>query len=90
MVYRALSKPLEVLANNSGKPGSTLRDQVAESMSDSECGWIGWDASGGKIRDLREGAAPVLDPCGVAVGALEAAVSVAVTLLTVEGAVTLA
>ena len=48
--------------------------------------WIGWDANTGEIRDLGTGKM-VIDPALVTTKALEAAVSVATSLLTVEAAI---
>ena len=89
VVRKALLKPLEILANNAGCEGKAVVAQMMEYKWDSnEDGdqWFGWDALTGVPRDLRK-EPPVMDPTLVPVTALEAALSVAATLLTVEASV---
>ena len=83
----ALKAPLYQLAKNAGYEGAVIADKVQTSWGGEIGEWSGWDLIQGEIRDL--GADPmIIDPVLVVVTALSAAVSVATTLLTVEGAIT--
>jgi len=80
---KALNEPVRKLARNAGASELT-RNRVAEG----EVLWFGWDARTSEFRDLSEPPF-VADPTTVACSVIDAAVSVATTLLTVEAAVTL-
>ena len=86
IIRKALRKPLEIIARNSGFDGSAVAATVAEHCKSQENEWVGWDALQGKVRDLREDP-PVCDPTLVSVTALESALSVAATMLTIEASI---
>jgi len=83
LVQSALSKPAEILATNGGHSGPAVLDQLRSSEKD----WWGWDTLQGCYRDLIEDP-PIIDPTLVALSVIQAAVSVASTLLTVEVSIT--
>ena len=82
IVSHALLRPLAFLATHAGaSPGQTLHGVEGK-------GWIGWDARRDEIRDVRLSPC-IYDPTGVVVEVIQAAVSVATTILTVETSVAL-
>ena len=90
ILSEALTYPIRTLSGNAGENGDVIIFQVelarkAEEDIDTKA-WIGWDANTGEIRDLGTGKM-VIDPALVTTKALEAAVSVATSLLTVEAAI---
>lgn len=87
LVIRALGKPLTVLAANAGYEGSVISSQLVGHLpcADDSC-WKGWDAMTGQVRDLRMDP-PVVDPALVPLASLDAALSVAIILLTVEASI---
>ena len=78
VMIKALSAPLIHLANNAGHEGNAIAAHVL-----GENIWSGWDVMLGEFRDLSE-SPPVIDPAPVAKTVIEAAASVAATLLTAE------
>lgn len=94
VLCRALMKPLELIADNVGEEGKVVVFNVMDNWGpvdwDSGEGfnWTGWDALTETYRDLSEDPL-VMDPTDVAVSVINAAVSVAATLLTVETAIVL-
>lgn len=84
LFIEALTKPLEVIANNAQAPygGKAV---VHEALS-KNTPWYGWDANTGGFRNLLEYPA-IADPTLVSRMALESAVSVASILLTVEASI---
>jgi chaperonin GroEL len=82
----ALRRPLEVLARNAGRTGRTIVEQVLSAQEGSVN--MGWDAVTDEIRDLTLDP-PVIDPAKVTVTVMEAACSVASTLLTSGASITL-
>jgi chaperonin GroEL len=93
-LQRALMKPLEVIADNMGNEGKVVVQSVMEKWDPAgdDCSegfdWTGWDASTETYRDLSNDPL-IMDPTDVAVAVINAAVSVAATLLTVETAIVL-
>lgn len=86
IVRQALTQPLTVLADNTGVMGNLVVERVKERSNGNL--WFGWDAVSEQYRDLS--ADPmVMDPAAVAMATINAAVSVAATLLTVETAIVL-
>lgn len=84
ILQRALRRPLEVLARNAGyKPDYIVSQLLAEFDKGPDSYWLGWDALTGGLRNLAEGDL-VIDPQAVARAVIEAAVSTAGILLTVE------
>lgn len=81
IIIRSLMKPLEVIANNAGYAGTVVTHNMLQAEE-----WQGWDALTATIRNFRTDP-PIMDPTLVPVTALEAALSVAKTLLTVEASI---
>ena len=84
----ALARPLIVLANNAGENGHLIVDKVMDKWRHNDSGWFGWDATTSQYRDLSDDPL-VMDPTDVVIAVINAAVSVATTLLTVETAIAL-
>ena len=87
ILCEALRAPLIQLADNAGLEGRVVERQVASAREGDEYGWIGLDLQQGKIRDLAEDPS-VFDPAPVVLSVIDAAVSAATTLLTVEVSIT--
>ena len=88
ILLRALEAPLHKIASNAYQKADFIVAKVRADMMDTEdgSGW-GYDARANSYRDLT--AHPmVIDPAFVTVSALQAAVSVATTLLTAEASIT--
>lgn len=79
----ALQKPLKVLAENAGKNGDVVVNDVLRERATSGDAWVGWDASAGTIRHLGEEPA-IIDPLHVTRATIQAASSATSTLLTAE------
>lgn len=92
VIKLALAKPLEIIASNTGEEGKMVIDSVLNSWGpvDWESGegfdWSGWDATTNAYRNLGEDPM-VVDPVDVVIAAINAAISVATTLLMVETAI---
>lgn len=98
-VAKALAQPLAVIATNAGKEGRHISLQVDEALTAQgawdiegddptyDGPWMGYDALTDQIRDLSE-EPTILNPTLVDCKALQAAVSIASTLLTVEVSLT--
>jgi len=82
IIERILKKPLTILANNAAQEGSA----VAARMVNTPDPWTGWDVLRGEVRDFHQDPS-IVDPALVPVTALESALSVAMTLLTVEASI---
>ena len=81
ILKRALEEPLRQIAQNSGKEGSVVVEEVKKQK-----GNIGYNAANDSYEDLvKEG---IIDPTKVARSALQNAASVAALLLTTEAVVT--
>lgn len=87
ILRRALAQPIRVLAHNAGHRADFTADRILAHFEETKDYWMGWDAKTGGIRNLAEGEI-VIDPQDVAHSVIEAAVSVAGTLLTVEASLT--
>jgi chaperonin GroEL len=81
IVKRALSKPIEQIANNSGVDGSVVADEVLQKPVNT-----GYDAYSAKYVDMFK--AGIIDPLKVVRTALENASSIAGLALTTEALVT--
>ena len=81
IVYRALSKPLEQIAENAGLDGSVVVQEVLEKDTN-----VGFDALTKKYVDMFK--AGIIDPTKVVRCALENAASIAGLMLTTEVLVT--
>jgi len=81
IVKRALSKPIEQIANNSGVDGSVVADEVLQKPVNT-----GYDAYTAKYVDMFK--AGIIDPLKVVRTALENAASIAGLALTTEALVT--
>jgi len=83
VLARALECPLRQLADNAGKSPGDVLSRVLRAREDDEYGWVGWDATVDKIRDL--GANPVIaDPLPVVEEVIRSAVAVTSLMLTCE------
>jgi chaperonin GroEL len=78
VLSRALEEPLRVLSARAGVPFGALPDTPVWSDP-----WTGWCPVRGEVTDFRREPA-VIDPLGVALGSLQAAVSVACEVLLTE------
>jgi chaperonin GroEL len=86
ILRNALSRPLEILADNArGRHEGLIVARMVEARG---AGWDGWDALTDQYRDLSQDPM-IADPTDVVVSVINAAVSVAATLLTVETAIVL-
>lgn len=81
IVHRALTMPIETIANNSGVDGSVVADEVLQKPVNT-----GYDANTGKYVDMFK--AGIIDPLKVVRTALENAASIAGLVLTTEALVT--
>jgi len=81
IVLRALSRPLEQIADNSGLDGAVVVDEVTQKPTNT-----GFDANAGKYVDMFK--AGIIDPLKVVRCALENAASIAGLMLTTETLVT--
>lgn len=84
LLSEALTDPLWWLARNAGKKADIMLERIYRDMPESgDLLWYGWDAKSDKVRNL--GAGPlVADPLTQVREVIDAAVSVASTLMTVE------
>lgn len=78
---RALEAPLRQIAENTGKEGGIVVEQVKK-----ETGNRGWNAVTGEMVDMV--AAGIIDPAKVTRSALQNAVSVSIMIITTEAAIT--
>ena len=87
VLAKALQSPIRQLALNSQQDGGVVVVKIKEHRASEEYSdWVGWDALTNEIRDLASNPM-VIDPLDVALSALEASVSVATLLLTVEASI---
>ena len=87
ILLRALQAPLHRIASNAYKRADSVVEKVYDGMKDDNDRWFCWDARQDIYRSPFEDPM-IIDPAFVAVSALQAAVSVATTLLTVEASIT--
>lgn len=84
VLARALLRPVEVLSGNAGHQAAFTAQRLLEGYKSGEIDpWQGWDANTGGLRNLADEPA-VVDPLAVVRSVIEASVSSAGTLLTVE------
>lgn len=83
ILRKALQRPLQVLASNAGFKADFTADRLLTYFEETGDYWMGWDCITGDLRKLDEGDV-VIDPQAVSHAVIEAAVSAAGTLLTVE------
>jgi chaperonin GroEL len=87
-LLRALQAPLHKIASNAYKKADGIIDRLLNDMQDmGTFDWTGWDAKTATCRDFRQ-EPMIVDPVFVVTSALQAAVSVATTLLTAEASIT--
>lgn len=87
LLAEALRAPLIQLADNAGLEGRVVLRQVQQAREGDDFGWVGLDLRQGQIRDLAS-EPTIVDPVPVVLSVIDAAVSVATTLLTVEISIT--
>jgi len=91
ILQRALRAPLRTIASNAGDKPDVVEDRVMQVESDQweeDFFWWGWDARSHTVRNMWRTEPIVAEPAGQIQTIIEAAVSVASTLLTVETAIT--
>ena len=82
IVARAMEKPVRILAENSGRDGAVIADDIRQQKSDT----IGFDANTGEYVDMFK--AGIVDPTKVTRSALQNAASIAGLMLTTEVMIT--
>ena len=87
ILMSALQAPLHKIASNAHKRADGIVETVLNGMTSDNDKFFGWDARQEIYRSPFE-EPMIIDPAFVAVSALQAAVSVATTLLTVEASIT--
>jgi len=87
ILLRALQAPLHRIASNAFKKADSVVEKVYDGMLTDNDRWFCWDARQDIYRSPFEDPM-IIDPAFVAVSALQAAVSVATTLLTAEASIT--
>lgn len=87
ILLRALQSPLHRIASNAYKRADSVVEKVYQAMLDDVSPGVCWDARQDVYRDAYQDPM-VIDPAFVTVTALQAAVSVATTLLTAEASIT--
>ena len=83
---RALLHPLTTLARNAGKNGDYIVEKLL-GLREAPDDWLGWDALKDEFRDFGADTT-IIDPCKVAITAIESAASAASTLMTAEASIT--
>ncbi len=86
MVRKALSVPMRKIAENAGKDGSVIIENVRREQEKSGKHTIGYNVLTDEYVDMIE--AGVIDPAKVTRGALENAASIAAMILTTEALIT--
>ena len=81
IVRRAIEEPLKIIANNAGKDGSVIVEEVKKLS-----GTMGYNAEADRYEDMVR--AGIIDPTKVTRSALQNATSVAALLLTTECVIT--
>src|SRR5688572_30571175 len=82
IVARALAKPVRTLAENSGRDGAVIADDIRQQKSET----VGFDANTGEFVDMYK--AGIVDPTKVTRSALQNAASIAGLMLTTEVMIT--
>ncbi len=86
IVRKALEVPMRKIAENSGKEGSVVVENVRQEQKAKKNDHIGYDVIKDEYLDMVKGG--VIDPTKVTKGALENAASIAAMILTTEALVT--
>ncbi len=86
IVRRALEVPMRKIAENAGKDGSVVVENVRQAQKRDASLNVGYDVMDGEYKDMLKGG--VIDPAKVTRGALENAASIASMILTTEALVT--
>ncbi len=86
MVRKALSVPMRKIAENAGKDGSVIIENVRRKQDETGKHTIGYNVISDEYVDMIE--AGVIDPAKVTRGALENAASIAAMILTTEALIT--
>ena len=86
IVRRALEVPLRKIAQNAGKDGAVILENVRRSQKEKKNPNMGFDVIAEEFTDMVK--AGVIDPAKVTRGALENAASIAAMILTTEALIT--
>jgi chaperonin GroEL len=86
IVRRSLEVPMRKIAENAGKDGSVVVENVRQAQKRESSFNIGYDVMDGEYKDMLVGG--VIDPAKVTRGALENAASIASMILTTEALIT--
>jgi chaperonin GroEL len=86
MVRKALEVPMRKIAENAGKDGSVIVENVRQAQKRQKNQHIGFDVLSDQLVDLVKNG--VIDPAKVTRGALENAASIAAMILTTEALIT--
>jgi chaperonin GroEL len=86
IVRRSLEVPMRKIAENAGKDGSVVVENVRQAQKRENSITIGYDVMDGEYKDMLLGG--VIDPAKVTRGALENAASIASMILTTEALIT--
>jgi len=86
IVRRALEIPMRKIAENAGKDGSVVVENVRQAQKAKKNAHIGYDVLSDEYMDMVKGG--VIDPAKVTRGALENAASIAAMILTTEALIT--
>jgi chaperonin GroEL len=86
IVRRALEVPMRKIAENAGKDGSVVVENVRQAQKRANDKNYGYDVMDGEYKDMLAGG--VIDPAKVTRGALENAASIASMILTTEALIT--
>ena len=86
IVRKSLEVPMRKIAENAGKDGSVIVDNVRQAQKRQKSKEIGYDVLRDEIMNMVKGG--VIDPAKVTRGALENAASIAAMILTTEALVT--
>jgi chaperonin GroEL len=86
VVRKALTTPMEGIAENAGEDGAVVIESVRRQQEESKNKNLGYDVITDKYLDMVE--AGIIDPAKVTKGALENAASIAAMILTTEALIT--
>ncbi len=86
IVRKALEVPMRKIAENAGKDGSVILENVRRMQKDKKSTRIGYNVLSEEYEDMLKGG--VIDPAKVTKGALENAASIAAMILTTEALIT--
>jgi chaperonin GroEL len=86
IVRKALEVPMRKIAENAGKDGSVIVENVRRMQKEKKSSKIGYNVLSEEYEDMLKGG--VIDPAKVTRGALENAASIAAMILTTEALIT--